>query len=763
MENIFFNIPIFVGSERPTERIPAEMADNDTITKIEGVVEDVLFCNKENGYIVLDLNTGESYVTVVGELGNIEAGEELSVGGRYVNHPKFGVQFRADYCERKLPATSAAILKYLSSGVIKGIGPTTAKRIVEAFGDESLNVIESTPERLADIKGLSRSKAEEIAHDFKRITGIRTLMIFLGSYGIQPSIAVAAWKRWGQFATEVIKANPYTLCESGIELDFDTAETMAGKMGIPKDSESRIRAGITYILAKNTLNGHTCLPYKRLSETAQLLLDVDKELLDKVIDDEISEGNLCEYYKEEKSRRRYIFLDNYYRAESYIASRLALMKGFFLDNQNDYSKLIDIEEKTKTIVYAQKQREAIDRALSTGFLILTGGPGTGKTTTLKAIISLFEQRGLSVMICAPTGRAAKRISDLTGYPAKTIHRLLEVTYDSTGQLKFKHCETNTVSCDVMIIDEMSMVDTLLFEALLRAIKLSCRLIMVGDSDQLPSVGAGNILKDMIESGRLSYVRLTEIFRQAQQSCIVTNAHKIVSGEEPDLSRKDSDFFFMQRLNSEDAAATVAELVAERLPDAYGFSPIDDIQVLCPSRKGLLGSVELNKLLQERLNPSKKDLSETKGLIFTYRENDKVMQIKNNYDVVWKKGGENGTGIFNGDIGTIVAVKRRDNSIIIDFEGRVAEYTFDMLDQVELAYAVTVHKSQGSEFNAVILPLLGGFDKLYYRNLLYTAVTRAKKMLIIVGSKSIVMRMVENNRRTNRYTCLREMLEDEIPL
>ena len=488
---------------------------------------------------------------------------------------------------------------------------------------------------------------------------------------------------------------------------------------------------------------------------AEKLLGTDESHFNEALDEELDDDNMAVY---EKNGRKFIYLYDYYRAEQYITERLTLMRGCFIDNEQDYTQLIDIEEQTKKITYAAQQREAISLALSRGFLVLTGGPGTGKTTTLKAIISLYEQRGMKVMIAAPTGRAAKRISDLTGYQAKTIHRLLEVGYDSTGQLKFKHDRNNPVSCDVMIIDEMSMVDSILFEALLRAMKLSCRLIMVGDSDQLPSVGAGNLLKDMIDCGRLTVVQLTEIFRQAQQSAIITNAHKIVSGENPVLDIKDSDFFFMQRLDSSEAERLVSDLYKERLPKAYGYSPFDDIQVLCPSRKGALGVVELNKSLQAVINPPDKKLAEVKGMQYVFRDNDKVMQTKNNYDIIWKRDGESGTGIFNGDIGTIVKVRKNDNIVVIDFEGRIAEYGFELLEQLELAYAITVHKSQGSEFNAVIIPLLGGFDKLYYRNLLYTAVTRAKKLLIIVGSKNAVEKMVANNRRTLRYSCLKDMME-----
>lgn len=751
-EKIWYNITInYIIKE-----IAMSINENELIN-IEGTVEDVLFCNEENGYIVLDLDTGGDYVTVVGELGSIEEGEELRLTGKYINHPKYGAQFRAEACERKMPATESAILKYLSSGVIKGIGPTLAKRLVDEFGDKTLEIIELEPESLIKVKGMSMKKAEEISQEFRRIFGVRSLMIFLTEYAVSPSIAVAAWKRWGQFAVEMIKANPYCLCGAGIELDFQKAEEMAVRMDIPKESEGRVRAGIMYILSHNALNGHTCLPSDKLKETAVKLLGVDEAVISDNISAAVEDDDLSLYTKNE---REFVFITDYFRAEQYISSRLSLMNACFIDSGTDYTKLIDSEEKTKLITYAKKQREAISVALSKGFLILTGGPGTGKTTTLKAIISLYEKKGMNVMITAPTGRAAKRISDLTGYPAKTVHRLLEVMYDNSGQPKFKHNESNPIGCDILIIDEMSMVDTLLFESLLRALKLSCRLIMVGDSDQLPSVGAGNILKDITESGRLTVVALNEIFRQAQQSCIVTNAHKIVSGEQPDLTRKDSDFFFMQRLNAEEAALTVAELCIKRLPDAYGYSSVDDIQVLCPSRKGILGTVEMNKLLQLRINPASKGGAEIKGPVYTFRDGDKVMQTKNNYDIVWKKDDENGTGIFNGDIGTIIKVKRSESTVVIDFEGRIAEYPMDMLEQLELAYAITVHKSQGSEFTAVIIPLLSGFDKLYYRNLLYTAVTRAKKMLIIVGSKQVITQMVNNDRRTLRYTCLRHMIEQE---
>lgn len=437
------------------------------------------------------------------------------------------------------------------------------------------------------------------------------------------------------------------------------------------------------------------------------------------------------------------------------------MKAFSSPEDYDYEQLIDMEEEQNNIKYEKLQRQAIATALSRGIMIMTGGPGTGKTTTLNAIISLYEKKGETVLLAAPTGRAAKRMSDLTGREARTIHRMLEVGYDQNGKLKFKHDESNPLEGDVVIVDEMSMVDIILFESLLRSLKLNCRLIMVGDIDQLPSVGAGNLLKSLIESRCLPVIELKEIFRQAEKSCIVTNAHKIVKGEIPDLSQKNNDFFFFKRTDPSLALNLIIDLVKKRLPKAYKYSPTDDIQVISPSRKGILGVVELNKALQEQLNPKGPSKKEVKSQIYTFREGDKIMQTKNNYDIVWSKDGEQGAGIYNGDIGKILSINRARLELIVDFDGRIAVYTFDMADQLELAYAVTAHKSQGSEFEAVIIPLLGGFDKLYYRNLLYTAVTRAKRLLIIIGDEKIVSKMVLNNKRTNRYTCLTAMLKEEM--
>ena len=731
---------------------------SENMTKIEGSVDKILFSNTDNGYVVLDLDTGDTLTTVVGDLGNVEEGEELCVTGEFVTHSKFGLQFKASVCERKLPETASAIQKYLSSGAIKGIGPSLAKKIVEKFGDRTLEVIEYEPQELTQVKGISPKKYEEISQEFRRIFGIRKLMIYLSNFSVPPAAAVRVWKKWGQFSIDVIKDNPYVLCSEGIEVDFRRADKIAVELKISADDKNRIRAGMAYVLEENALSGHTCLPTDRLLKITSDLLSITEQDFFETLEQEYNEENLMECIKK---NRPFTFLQDYYVAENYIAGRMGVMKDFFKDNASNFDNVIDLEEQRNDIKYEELQRKAISLALSQGFLILTGGPGTGKTTTLNAIISLYEQQGMRVMISAPTGRAAKRISDLTGYEAKTIHRLLEVGYDSNGKLKFVHNENNLIHCDVLIIDEMSMVDVLLFEALLRAMKLSCRLIMVGDSDQLPSVGAGNILKDMIDSQMITVIQLKQIFRQAQKSCIVTNAHKIVEGHLPDLAQKNSDFFFIQRLKEPQAIDTIIELYKHRLPKAYNLSSREDIQILSPSRKGTIGVIELNKRLQQEINPPDKSLHEVKGMLYIFRENDKVMQTKNNYDIVWSKDHEAGTGIFNGDIGLILSIRRTEGVVQINFDGRIAEYSFEMLDQLELAYAITVHKSQGSEFPVVILPLLGGYDKLYFRNLLYTAVTRAKKMLIIVGSKNRVEYMVANNRRTLRYTCLKAMLIEEM--
>lgn len=728
---------------------------------IKGEVDSIVFKNHDTGFCVLMMNYENELLTVVGEMGDVDEGEELVCTGEFVVHRKFGEQFKVSVFERSLPTTVDSIRRYLASGAIKGIGPVLAKKLVKKFGEETFQVIENEPEKLCGIEGITAEKADSFSKQFKNTFAVRSLMTYLGRYEIAASYGIRAWNRWGAQSEKMIVKNPYVLCTEGIDLPFSQADELAEKNEIPPDSRFRIKAGIVYVLRQNADAGHTCLPKETLTELTRRFLEVDESLILQVMTEEIEEENLCCYYK---GKRPFIMLAEYFRAEDYISRRLSIMSGISYDNKIDFSEVIDLEEENNGIKYETIQRQAINLALSKGFLVLTGGPGTGKTTTLNAIISLYAQQGLNVMICAPTGRAAKRLTDLTGVEAKTIHRLLEVKFRSGETASFVHNENDLLDCDALIIDEMSMVDSVLFEAVLRAISVTCKLVLVGDSDQLPSVGAGNVLRDIIDSGAMPVVTLKEIFRQAQESDIVMNAHKIVNGEHIDLSKRDKDFFFFQRLDFEGLQDLIVDLSKNRLKKAYGFSPFEDIQVLSPTRKGPAGVVELNKRLQKELNPPAAGKSEIKTPVYTFRKGDKVMQTKNDYEILWKKQldddkTESGAGIFNGDIGVILAVNKVLRTATIDFEGRVCIYSGTMFDNLELAYAVTVHKSQGSEFNVVILAVFGGFDKLYYRNLLYTAVTRARKMLIIVGSQKRVNFMIDNDRRTLRYTALKNMLTE----
>ncbi len=721
---------------------------------LQGTVESISF-RADSGFTVAELEYGNELVTIVGELADVAQGEELTLTGSYVTHPRYGAQFKVVMFERRLPATASAICKYLGSGIIKGIGPALARRMVEKFQDKTLEIIEHSPERLAEVNGISKKKAEQISADFQRIFGVRTLMMYLSKYGITPSESIAIWKTWGAIGLELIQNNPYVLCCTDLDIDFLLCDTIASDLNLPETSKERIKAGISFVLRRNLRSGHTCLPKDKLLEQVASLVKLPEQLLSEAIEEQLADKELYSIRK----NKDYIYLANLYLAEQYIAQRISLMTRVCFEQSDHIEEKIRKIENETGIEYAELQKKAIRQSDENDILILTGGPGTGKTTTLNAIITILEESGKLVSIAAPTGRAAKRISEVTGKEAKTIHRLLEVDRSDSNQLKFVHDEENPLDSDAVVVDEMSMVDTLLFESLLRALKLNCKLILVGDSDQLPSVGAGNILRDLIDCGCIPTVQLKEIFRQAAESLIVTNAHKIVAGVLPDLTTKDNDFFFLPCGSYEAAQSLVVDLVERRLPHSYDFSPTENIQVLCPSRKGGLGTGELNKALQEALNPENSHKTQFTNGMYLFREGDKVMQIRNNYDIEWTKDAERGLGIFNGDIGIIKMIDRGSQTLLINFDGRIAAYSFDMANELELAYAVTVHKSQGSEFDAVVLPILGGFDKLYYRNLLYTAVTRAKKLLIIVGSGQRVAYMVQNNRKMLRYTGLKHLLQE----
>ncbi len=730
----------------------------DISTELSGSVEDVIYKNAENGYVVLNLSCEDGLIPVVGNLGDISEGERLNLKGGWITSPKYGRQFKAAVCERSRPETEAEISAYLGSGIIKGLGPAIAKRIVKEFGTETLDIIDNDYMRLTSVKGISSDKALYIANEYRKITGVNEVIKFLGEYNLSPTHAIGVWARYEHESIKKIKQNPYLLCTQGIEVDFTQADRIAADLGFDAENSDRVCAGIVYVLRENTYAGHTCLPKEKLRESVCENLGVEPKkfnlCLNDCLDNEVTVSVTI-------AGKEFIYLPEYYEAETVISSKMALMLKTSARYEKDYSKEIATIEFTENIQYEQLQRTAINASLTGSVFILTGGPGTGKTTTLNAIIRILKGMGKRILLCAPTGRAAKRMSDLTGEPAKTIHRLLEVDFTSTDELKFKRNEKNPLPADVVIADEMSMVDALLMSALMKAIRNDARFIMVGDSNQLPSVGAGNILRDLINSHHIPTVELTEIFRQAAESLIVTNAHKIVKGEFPELDNKQKDFFFMPKVYEEEIPPLVLQLTKDRLPKSYGYSPIDDIQVLCPTKMGAAGTRELNKILQEALNPPSKNKPELKFFDVTFRINDKVMQIKNDYDVKWIRMGEKGSGIFNGDIGIIRDVDRFSGNITIDFEGRIAIYTSEMLRKLEHAYAITIHKSQGSEYDAVIIPITGFTKNLLYRNLLYTGVTRAKKTLIIIGTKELVKTMVDNDRKMLRYSLLRHMLEIEM--
>lgn len=730
----------------------------EALDVLSGTVEDVIYKNAENGYIILTLDVGGAPETVVGTLGEIVEGETLKLCGSYVTNAKYGRQFKAVTCERTLPETAGEIRKYLGSGIIKGIGPSLAKKITDAFGTDSLAVIENDPMRLAELNGITVDKALYISHEFRRLCGIKSVIEFLQRYDISPVTAAAVWKSYEGESVVTIKENPYLLCDPGIEVDFTTADRIARDLGLDLWSLNRIKAGTVYVLRENSFAGHTCLPRERLTERVCATLGVREDVFEDALYAGVREKLFAEL---ETDKRVYVYLYEYYLAEQYIAQKLAIMLKLSAPLEKDFSEEIAGVEWSEGITYQELQKTAIAAALGNNLFILTGGPGTGKTTTLNAVIQLCRAKRKSLSLAAPTGRAAKRMSDLTGQPAKTIHRLLEVDFTKENKLKFKHNELNPLKADVVIIDEMSMVDTLLFEALLRAIRPESKLIMVGDSNQLPSVGAGNVLRDLMATRLIPTVELKEIFRQAAESLIVTNAHRIVSGELPELDERKRDFFFMPCGSDSETAQLTVELARTRLPKSYGYSPIDDIQILTPTKIGAAGTKELNRALQLALNPPAREKKELRFFDTVFRMGDKVMQVRNDYDVAWKKDGESGLGIFNGDIGIILDADTANGHLTVDFDGRIAVYTTEMLNKLEHAYAVTIHKSQGSEYRAVIILLTAVSGNLLYRNLLYTGITRARENIILVGSRAVVAQMVQNDRRTLRYSCIRWLLNEKV--
>jgi exodeoxyribonuclease V alpha subunit len=721
------------------------------LLEMTGTVEQVIFRNEKNGYAVIEINNGEEIITAVGNMPFVGVGEELHIIGTWTTNQNYGEQFRVEAFERSKPATEAAVLKYLSSGAVKGIGPSTAQKIVNLFGANSLEVMENEPERLYAVKGITKAKAKRISEELRRLGGIREVMVQLGKYGISPEEAVRVWKYYGAQSIDRIRENPYCLCEEGVGISFDRADQIAAALERPQDDICRIRAGILHVIRHNLGNGHTCLPADKLTVTAARLLGVEQSLAQDILQALKDDTSVVARVFD---GREFIFLPELYRSEVYSAERIKMLLRFPAPTISGVEERIEEVERELGIKYAAGQKQAVREALSKGILILTGGPGTGKTTTLNAIIRLLEASGEKVLLAAPTGRAAKRMSELTGKEAKTIHRLLQVEWNENDRPVFAKNEKNLLECDAVVIDELSMVDTFLFEALLRALPLGRRLILVGDCDQLPSVGPGNVLGDLIASGLLPVVQLSQVFRQSMQSLIVRNAHRIVAGEMPELNIRNEDFFFLRCGEPTEISRMIVDLCYRRLPDSYGFSPLTDIQVLSPSRKGELGTQELNKKLQQAINPPDGRKAEIRVNGILFREGDKVMQVKNDYNLPWTRtDGSVGEGVFNGDLGIIQKIDRRASVITVLMDDRIVPYELETAAELELAYAMTVHKSQGNEFPAVVIPIFRGAPQLAYRNLLYTAVTRAKSLLILVGTPNTVRTMVENNRKTKRYTGL----------
>ncbi len=726
--------------------------------RIEGIVERVVYQNAENGYAVIEISADGELHTVTGTMPAIEAGESIIAFGKWYDHPSFGMQFQAKAVERIRPQTVEAIYRYLCAGAIRGIGASTARKLVEAFGENTLEVMEKEPERVAALRGVTAKKAVSWSEALMADNGMREMLLFLGRYGISPNEAVRIYKAFGASCLEKIEENPFCLCREGLGIDFFRADSIAQMMERPQDFLGRIRAGILYVLRHNLGNGHTCLPRGPLVQAAVRLLGVESDRIEEAIDDMKS---LRILFSRTFERTEYLYLERYFEAEQFIADRIRFMKRYPAASIFGIENHIRAIEESCGITYAQLQKEAIRRALGEGLLILTGGPGTGKTTTLQGIIRILKKKGETVLLAAPTGRAAKRMSELTGEEAKTLHRLLQAQWDEEDKPVFAKNEKNLLECDAMVVDEVSMVDVILFESLLKALPIGCRLILVGDSDQLPSVGPGNVLGDLIASKQIPTVALREVFRQAMKSLIVRNAHKIVSGEMPDLADRSSDFFFLPRKNAQEIAETIVSLCETRLPQAYGYNAMNEIQVLCPGRKGPLGTAELSTRLQNALNPAGEEKRELKLGSIVFREGDKVIQTKNNYQLAFEREtGELGEGIFNGDIGTLERIDRRAGKALLKFDDKTVTYDFEQMRELEPAYALTVHKSQGNEFEAVILPAYEYAPQLLYRNLLYTAVTRAKALMIIVGQEEILRRMIENDRKTRRFSGLGRLLEAE---
>ena len=725
---------------------------------LQGAVSAVVYQNYENGYAVLRLNTGGSQgVTVVGTIPMPAVGERLMVTGKWSTHSSYGRQFEAEFLERLMPETTAEILAYLSSRVIKGIGPRMAARIVNHFGDQTLVVMEREPERLAEVSGISAAKAKAIGEEFRLQFGVRHLMEFFALHHLPAELAVKTYKLYGESAMDLLYDDPYLLMDDGLEAPFGAVDRFAIEMGVSGDDPRRVEAGILFELRYNLSAGHTFLPESKLIPATAQLLGVDAAAVTGQFDRLLQEQRLI---RDHLAGIDIIYLPGLYEAEQYCSRRLLQLAQDSFPAPSQLEKKLKSAARSSGVQYSVQQEAAIRESATSALLLITGGPGTGKTTILNGVLSLYDQMGLTCLLAAPTGRAAKRLTEVTGQDASTIHRLLEAGIDPhSGNLFFVRDEENPLKADAVIVDEMSMVDISLLHNLLLAIPDGCRLILVGDPDQLPPVGPGFPFSDMLRSNVLPSVRLTEIFRQAQESLIVMNAHRVNQGQQPELRDVKNDFFFLPSRSEDAVGQTIVGLCSTRLPKNMGI-PSEQIQVLSPTKRGSAGTVSLNKLLQTSLNPPSPEKKERAYGDFSFREGDRVMQIRNNYDIMWKKldGSIVGTGVFNGDVGTILRIDPSMEQLTVVFDDREVDYDFTQLNELELAYAMTVHKSQGSEYRAVILAAWNSSSYLLNRSILYTAITRARELLIIVGREDTVAAMVENAKVSRRYSGLKLRLQ-----
>ena len=728
--------------------------------QVQGTIASVIFKNQENGYAIVEVKTADDVITVVGTMPYITIGERITAVGRWVEHPNYGTQFQVDSYEKELPTTVDAIRAYLAAGAIKGVGEKTADKFIELFGERTLEVIENAPEQLARVRGITEAKAKKISQDFREQFGIRRVMLFLQQYGVSISVAFAVWKCWGCASEDVIRCNPYILCEMIDGVSFADADEIASRMEFDKSSPLRISSAMKYILHRNAYGaGHTFIPREALVQMTVKLIGMPEEAIERRLDELIRDEML---YNRPIGNKDAVYLERYYKAEQYCAWRIARLQSNvrrFTEYRPEY--LTRVENKLN-LHFNEQQVCAIDMAARCGVMILTGGPGTGKTTALSGIIALYQMLGVNYALAAPTGRAAKRISELTGEEAKTIHRMLEMQYSGDSLPHFAKNEDEPLRYDAVICDEASMIDADLMQALLRALPDGCRLVLVGDADQLPPVGPGNMLGDMIASGLVDTVALSHVFRQAADSLIITNAHGILRGEPLQLKGENRDAFLLKQTGSVTAAHLIVDLVVRRLANTYGYDPLSDIQVISLSKLGICGTVNLNEHLREAINPPSPDKAEKPWGKHGFRVGDKVMQIRNNYDITYRMpNGELGVGIFNGDIGIIRSIDTYAECMEIQFDDKTANYPFTCLEQLDFAYAMTVHKSQGSEFRCVVLSIVDSPRNLLYCNLLYTAMTRAKDRLIIVGDPAKIDAMIENKTKTKRFSGLRYLLEDYI--